>query len=205
MAETTGNGDPWQPLRGADPARLRLLGELLRMRRAAIGYRHVPAFTAKRGINTRMAGDIEHGRRDTYTFPSLQDVAAAYEVTYDSVMAVVWSGAGELVPAGDEPREPRALPSAPPGDPGDPPGWPPARVAADRPFFDPINERRVELAARGIAYPTGAQMFGEGTDDAEAWDGDFAPLPVGDKVWAVADMRRRAAGAAGTRADDRGA
>lgn len=73
------------------------------------------------------------------------------------------------------------------------PSWPPARVAADRPWFDPINERRVELAARGIAYPTGAQMFGEGTEDAQAWDGDFAPLPVGDKVWAIADMRRRAA------------
>jgi hypothetical protein len=165
---------------GAEPARLLELGGLLRLRRAAIGYRHVPAFVRACDINTRMVGDIEHGRRDTYTFPTLEDIAAAYKVTYMSMMAVVWSGAGELVPAEDEAS-------------GEAPPFIPERAAADRPWFDPINERRVELAARGIAYPTGAQMFGEGTEDAKAWDGEFAPLPVGDRVWGIADLRRRAA------------
>ena len=181
----TGSSSAWQPLLGAEPARLRQLGELLRLRRAALGFRHVPAFTRDRGLNARMAGDIEHGRRDTYTFPTLTDVAAAYEVTYDSVLAVAHDGAGELVPAG-----PRALPPAPPGDP---PGWAPDRVTADRPFVDPIIERRVELAFKGVVYPDGAQMFGEGTEDARAWDEDFQFVPVASKMWGIADLRRRAA------------
>jgi len=174
---------------GATDARRSLLGRLLRLRRAALGYRHVPAFVKDRDINTRMVGDIEHGRRDTYTFPTLEDIAAAYEVTYMSMMAVVWSDAGELVPA--------AAP-APPA-PAEAPRWMPptddmARDAANRPWFDPVNERRVRLAARGIADPAGEQMFPDAPDDAEAWDDIAESIPVGDKVWIIADLRRRAAG-----------
>ena len=150
----------------------------------------MPAFTGKRGINARMVGDIEHGRRDTYTLPTLEDIAAAYKVTYMSVMAVAWSGAGELVPA--ETSGPRALP-APDAGPAGAPGWPRERTEADRPFFDPINERRVELASRGITYPSGAQMFGEATWEAAAWDDPLAHVPVAGRVWGIADMRRRAA------------
>ena len=141
----------------------------------------MPAFVGARDINTRMVTDTERGRRDTYTFPTLEDIAAAYGVTYDSVRAVVWAGAAELVPAG-----PRALPPAPPGDP---PGWAPDRVTADRPFVDPIIERRVELAFKGVVYPDGAQMFGEGTEDARAWDEDFQFVPVASKMWGIADLR----------------
>ena len=65
----TGNGDSWQPMTGADPARIRELGALLRLRRAELGYRHVPQFVRDRDINTRMVGDLEHGRRDTFTYP----------------------------------------------------------------------------------------------------------------------------------------
>ena len=182
MAGITGSSNPWQPMLGASPRRLRLLGELLRLRRAAIGYRHVPAFVRDRGINTRMAGDIEHGRRDTYTHPTLKDdVAPAYEVTYESMMAVVWSDAGELAPAGENPA---ALQS---------PFADPARTDSNRPWYDPVNERRVRLAARGITDPDGAQMFPDAPDDARAWDGMAVSIPVGDKVWAIADLRRRAA------------
>src|SRR5690348_12136332 len=167
VAEKTGSSDAWKPMLGADPARLRELGALLRMRRAALGYRHLPAFVAARGINTRMAGDIEHGRRDTYTLPTLKDVAAAYEVTYDSMTAVVWSGAGELVPAAaDEPAAPpaagpRLLPAAPMDDA--------VRTAADRPYADRIWMALREWDRKGVHDPTGAQLFGAGTQDAEAW------------------------------------
>lgn len=184
MAEKTGNGDSWQPMIGAEPARLRELGALLRLRRAALGYRHVPAFVRDRGINARMAGDIEHGRRDTFTFPSLADAARAYDVTYDSMMEVVWSGAGELAP----------VPAAPPPDEDTPP-MTPERAAAGRPWFDEINERRVALAAEGITNPTGAQMFGAGTDDARAWD-EHPYWSVSDRVWFIAEVRRWAAGRA---------
>lgn len=174
---------------GADPARVRELGVLLRMRRAAIGYRHVPAFIRDRGVNTRMVGDIEHGRRDTYTHPSLEDVARAYEVTCDSMLDVVWSGAGELVPAQAEAEKPpaaapgRLLPAAPMNDA--------ARTAADRPYADRIWADLRAWAAKGVTDPSGAQLFGVGTADAQAWDGTFGRMDDGDRVWHIADLQRR--------------
>jgi hypothetical protein len=197
VAEKTGGNHSWQPMLGARADRLRLLGELLRLRRAAIGYRHVPAFVRDRDINTRMAGDIEHGRRDTYTFPTLEDVAAAYKVTYKSMMAVVWSDAGELVPAEEAPAAPpvpaREVPPPAAASPFDP-----ARTDSNRPWFDEINERRVALAARGITDPDGAQMFPADPEAARAWDSIAAyGVPVRDVVWAIADLRRRAAARAG--------
>jgi hypothetical protein len=195
---------------GAEPARIRLLGELLRLRRAAIGYRHVPAFVRARDINTRMVGDIEHGRRDTYTFPTLTDVAAAYKVTYESMMAVVWSDAGELVPEEEAP----AAPPAPAGEvpprpaaPGETPPFYPDRAAQDRPWFDEINERRFALAARGVLDPDGAQMFPADPEAARAWDSIAAyGIPAGDRVWVIADLRRRAAARhAGPQANSHGA
>ena len=86
-----------------------------------------------------------------------------------------------------------ARPAAPGAGPAGAPGWPRERTEADRPFFDPINERRVELASRGITYQSGAQMFGEATWEAAAWDDPLAHVPVADRVWGIADMRRRAA------------
>ena len=152
----------------------RLLGALLRLRRAALGYRHVPAFAGARGINTRMVGDIEHGRRDTYTLPTLQDVAAAYEVTYDSMMAVVWSGAGELVPAAAEPS-PRPRRRA----------APPARRADRRrrtaspptgPTSTAINERRLRASPPRHHRPDRrADVRRRAPDDAKAWDGTARP------------------------------
>jgi len=205
VTEKTGGNSSWQPMLGAPPGRLRLLGNLLRLRRAAIGYRHVPAFTRDRPINTRMVGDIEHGRRDTYTHPTLKDdVAPAYEVTYESMLAVVWSDAGELVPAGEVPGEP-APPAAAPPDPSSP-FADQARTDLNRPWFDPLNERRVRLAARGITDPDGGQMFPDAPGDAEAWDGIAESITVGDKVWILADLRRRAAArAAGAEANSHGA
>ena len=127
-----------------------------------------------------MVGDLEHGRRDTFTYPSLTDAARAYEVTYDSMMAVVWSGAGELIPA-------RA---APPDE--DTPPLTPRQAAAAQSWFDTINERRIFLALppRGIANPTGAQMFPDAPDDAKAWD-EHGHWSVGDRVWFIAEVRRR--------------
>jgi hypothetical protein len=198
--------DP-RPIEGAPPEGRHLLGALLAQRRAELGYTYWPAFAKDRlpltpsgNPNTRLLADIEKAYRDNFPEPRLRQLAQAYRVDYGSLVDVAHMKARALIPL-----PPAVSAMAPAAAGADPPGWPPERVAADRPFFDPINERRVELASRGIAYPTGAQMFGEG-EDAQAWDGDFAPLPVGDKVWAVADMRRRAAARdAGSQANDRGA
>lgn len=158
------------------------LGELLQLRRADLGYRRRPAFTREHGINIRLVTDIENAYRpNTFLTPTLRDIAQAYQVTYDSMLAVLAGKADELVPAGPAPAVP-------------PPMADPARVNGNRPWFDEINERRVALAAQGVTSPSGAQMFGEGTDDAQAWDGIGARLDIGDRVWFIADLRRRADG-----------
>src|SRR5260370_5706138 len=79
-----------RPAVRAGSDRWRLLGELLQLRREALGYRYRPAFTADRGINIRMVSDIENVHRpNTFSLPALQQIARAYAVTYDSVTAVL--------------------------------------------------------------------------------------------------------------------
>ena len=156
------------------------LGELLQLRRAELGYKRRPAFTREHGINIRLVTDIENAYRpNTFLTPTLREIAQAYQVTYESLIAVLGKKADELAPA------------APP-DEGTPPMGP-EQAAADRPWFDEINERRVALAAGGITNPSGEQMFGEGTRDAEVWDGIGDRWSVGDRVWFIARLRRRVA------------
>jgi hypothetical protein len=176
-----------RPVVRAPDTRWRRLGELLQLRRGDLGYRRRPAFTRDHGINIRLVTDIENAYRpNTFLNPTLADIARAYQVTYDSVLAVLAGKADELVPAG------------PALAPAGPSGWkPPAgrdREDAVRPWFDQINERRIELAAQGITSPDGAQMFGKGTADADAWDGFGAGLEIRDRVWFIAELRRYADG-----------
>ena len=168
-------------IRGPEDAWKRL-GELLQLRRAELGYRRRPAFTREHGINIRLVTDIENAYRpNTFLTPTLREIAQAYQVTYESLIAVLNKAADELIPA-----SPPAPDAGPPMDP--------ARAAFDRPWFDEINERRVALAARGITDPSGEQMFPDDPGDAKAWDGIGARLPVRDRVWFIADLRRRADG-----------
>ena len=169
-----------RPVVRAPEAAWRRLGELLQLRRADLGYKRRPAFTREHGINIRLVTDVENAYRpNTFLTPTLREIARAYEVTYESVIAVLGAKAGELVPAGS-------------GD-----GMPPMtaeRAATDRDFFKPLNERRVALAARGVTDPSGAQMFPDAPDDAKAWDGIGGRLDIGDRLWFIADLRRRAHG-----------
>ncbi len=188
----------------APPNRWKLLGELLTDRRKDLGYTYRVPFDKASGVNQRMQADIEKAaktRIDHFTDGTLRKIARGYQVTLASMLAVLAGDADQL-----EPAAPAAVLPLPAPASADPSGWAPGRIASDRPFFDPVNKRRIELAYRGIAYPAGAEMFGAGTDDAQAWDGDLAPLPIDDRVWAIADMRRRAAARAdGPQANDRGA
>lgn len=172
-----------------------LLGELLQARRQELGYKHRPAFARERlpltddgNPNVRLVADIENSYRDSFPPGTLRLLAQAYEVTYESVQAFLSGTADKLVPA------PPASLAAPPSDPP----LSPARAASDRPWYKEINEQRVALAARGITDPTGAQMFGEGTGDAKAWDGIGSRLDIDARVWFIADLRRRAAGRDGS-------
>jgi len=178
----------------APPDRWQLLGELLQARRQELGFKFRPAFAKERlpptpdgNPNVRLAADVEKAYRRSYPPGTLRLLARAYGVTYESVEAVLRGDSGELAP--------EAAAARPPDD--TPPPYLRARGEADRPWFDEINERRVALALRGITAPSGAQMFGEGTDDAQLWDGIGGRLEIRDRVWFIADLRRRAAGRGG--------
>ncbi len=117
---------------------------------------------------------------------SVQDLARAYSVTYESLAAVLKGKAGELVPA----EPPRAAPAA---DAGWLPPLPDAAIAAARPYADLIWERLHELAGQGVAGPDGAELFGAGTPDAGTWDAITQRWPLRACVWMMADLHRREA------------
>jgi hypothetical protein len=170
-------------IRGPETA-WRRLGELLQLRRAELGYKRRPAFTRDRDINIRLVTDIENAYRpNTFLNPTLREVAQAYDVTYDSLTAVLAGTADALDPAA-------------PGAPVTrlPPMTDAARIASARPYADAINRRLRELALRGVADPRGAQVFPASPDDAGTWDGIGARLDIDDRVWFIADLQRRADG-----------
>jgi hypothetical protein len=167
-----------------------LLGKLLAGRRQILGYTHrYPGFEADSGVNRRMQADFELAAKDrvNHFMPgSFQLVAHGYQVTERSMLAVLRGDADELAPAA-----PAALPV-----PDEPPGWladDAERSAADRPYRDEIMGRLKLLRLQGKA-PSGEQLFGKGTTDAEYWDKYAGDWEERDVVWFVADLQRRAAG-----------
>jgi len=183
------SSDGRRPAVRADAGAWRRLGELLQRRRAELGYRYRPAFTAERDINIRLVTDIENAHRpNTFSIGALQHIARAYAVTYESVTAVLHGGADGLDPAA------AASPPAPlaPGPPGLPPSMADAaRVAAARPWSDRIQERLRDLAARGVTSPSGADVFPGRPDDARAWDALSGRWPLNDVIWMTADLLAR--------------
>ena len=176
-----------RPVVRAPEAAWQRLGELLQLRRADLGYRRRPAFTREHHINIRLVTDIENAYRpNTFLTPTLRDIAQAYQVTYDSLIAVLAGKADALAPAAP------AIPAAvPPDDGWLPPMTDPARVTSARPYADRIWDRLRTLAAEGVTSPSGGQLFRPGSPDAQAWDGTGARLDLPDRVWLIADMQRR--------------
>ena len=160
------------------------LGELLQLRRAELGYKRRPAFTRDRGINIRLVTDIENAYRpNTFLTPTLREIAQAYQVSYDSVVAIILEHDDELIPA-----KPDRLTAGPDG-------WRPpisdrARRDADAPYAMEIMEQLLSLADSGVIDPSGEQVFPDAPGDAKAWDGIGGRLPVRDRVWFIADLRR---------------
>jgi hypothetical protein len=177
-------------IRGPEDA-WRRLGELLQLRRGELGYRRRPAFTREHGINIRLVTDIENAYRpNTFLTPTLREIAQAYQVTYESLIAVLGKSAGELTPV-----TPDRLADGPDG--WRPPIADTARRDADAPYAMEIMERLLALADSGVIDPSGAQVFPGDPGDAKAWDGIGGRLDVRDRVWFIADLRRRADGRAG--------
>ena len=182
-----------RPIEQAPLQGRQLLGALLGQRRAELGYTHRPAFARERlpltpqgNLNTRLLADLEEAYRDNFPEVRLRQLAQAYLVTYDSVVAVAHGRARALVPLAAAPDA--TVTELPPMTGRD-------RVTSDREYFRPIADRRALLARQGIMDPSGAQMFGEGTEDARTWDGRVGrSLSVYDRMWLIADLRRREAG-----------
>jgi hypothetical protein len=181
-----------RPVTRAPEAAWRLLGQLLQLRRAELGYRRRPAFTKDRDINIRLVTDIENAYRpNTFLNPTLRDVAQAYAVTWESLAGVLAGTAEKLEPA-------------PPPSPVTqlPPVTGAQRRGSDYPYFTAIERRLRELAGQGITDPSGIQVFGPGRD-AETWDGIGSRLDMDDRAWLIADLQRRADGRnGGARSDE---
>ena len=89
-----------RPVVRAPEAAWQRLGSLLQLRRAELGYRRRPAFTREHHINIRLVTDIENAYRpNTFLTPTLRDIAQAYQVTYDSLIAVLAGKQDALAPA----------------------------------------------------------------------------------------------------------
>lgn len=88
------------------------LGELLILRRTALDprYRNRRAFADARGINYKLASDIEQAKRTDFSIATLAHIAASYDVTYESLKAALDGGDLEPAPA------PRAAEQASAGD-----------------------------------------------------------------------------------------
>ena len=175
----------------------RRLGELLQLRRSELGYQFRPAFVEARGINGRRVSDIEKNYRPN-TFPpgSLREIAQAYQVTYDSIVALLRGEADALIPAEPAPPPVPSAPTAPVSDSRATPVVTGAdNVTASWSYAEPIWEQLYDLARAGNLDPTGADLFGEGTDDARTWDDPRLRrlLPLRERVRNIADLRRREA------------
>ena len=144
-----------RPAVQANEQEWRRLGELLQLRRSELGYQFRPAFVEARGINIRRVSDIENNYRPN-TFPpgSLREIAQAYQVTYDSIVALLRGEADELIPA--EPALP-PVPSAPTAAVSDSGATPMVtgedNVTASWSYAEPIWERLYHLARAATSTP----------------------------------------------------
>ena len=178
----------------ATAGRWKLLGRLFRKRRVELGYRYRPGFaearlprTAQGNLMIRALNAIENGERPgTYTDETMAMYARAYDVTEESVYAVLEGKADKLDPA-----PPAVLPVAP-GLPPPPQESQLIREADVRPYADPIWLKLMELRDRGIPDPSGDQL-GLPSFYAKVWDDSAGAMLLSDRVWLVGTVLRNAA------------
>lgn len=77
-----------------DPQTWKRLGELLAQRRVDLDvrYANLTRFSADRGLDYRLAWDVEHGARDNYRRPTLAAIESAYQLEPRSIEAYLASG-----------------------------------------------------------------------------------------------------------------
>jgi len=172
------------------------LGGQLRRRRGALGY---PGQTRKQFVRDRVPVlslrtiiEIENAARAnpaSFQLETLEQIARSYDTTWPSMRAILTGEADELAWASGEPPRlattgrraaPQVRAAAEAG----------AKVAAVRPYVDPIMNRLLEL---GGGDPPGDVMFPGDPADAETWDRrreeGWTPL---QRAWLLAEVRRQA-------------
>jgi hypothetical protein len=164
-----------------------------------LGYKARTRFAAERlplteegNVNTKLVQELENNYRPgTFTKWSLEAAEKAYGITHESVLAFLHGEADTLTRASAA----AAAESAPAGVPGlpPPPFDDPAREEADRPYALDLWDRFLSFP-RNVTEPPGDQMLPDSPEDAQIWDGIGGRLDIGDRVWLIADLRRRAAG-----------
>lgn len=98
--DVTEQGKPAMSPR-TDAAAWKRLGELLIRRRIELdpAYQNRTTFCTERGIDYRLAYDIEEARRTNFRKGTLAGIAAAYGVTLDSLYAALTGGELAAAPA----------------------------------------------------------------------------------------------------------
>jgi hypothetical protein len=159
-----------QPLKGLPLAQRQQLGYLLAIRRGELGYGDRERFRRERTVDGkpgwRTFTDLEMAYRDTQTASTIAMAARAYEVTYESVVAVARGEADALTPLGSRPAPP------PPADSF-------SALEEIHPDSRPaVRERLPEVQAMirtaRLYHPEGplrgAWVFGDGTPEQRFWD-----------------------------------
>ena len=173
-------------------------------REDVLGYKSRTAFARERlplteegNVNTKLIQELENNYRPgTYTKWSLEDAEKAYGITHESVVAFL-HGETDTLTRASAASAGESAPLSPLAHLGDAPIADRARREADAPYAMEIMEQLLALADSGVIDPSGEQVFPGDPGDAKAWDGIGGRLDVRDRVWFIADLRRRDDGRAG--------
>jgi len=180
------------------------VGAMLAIQRQVLDdrYSNLTLFADERGVNYRLAWDIENPRqrarrsgRVSFTLEKIRQLADAYGVSAASIGTALDGGA--LTPAAT--RTGAAALAG--GARLAPPGYlPEAYVTVLRPYADVIADR-LDLAREHLAGadPGGADIFPDSPADARAWNALAAAgeWTEAEMAWQVAELQRRRVAARG--------
>ena len=168
------------------PANRERLAEFMEERRSELRLRWQDVADAG-GISIRALQAVRHGTSEIRPL-TRAGIEAGLQWAHGSLQ-MIEEGRDPVPLPSTAPPAPRPLVLTPPG-PGDPlPAPPPgfldeAGIARARPYAEAIWQQAAALRHSGTADPGGAQMFGEGAEDAATWD-DYRRrgLPLDRRAW----------------------
>lgn len=196
-----------KPAEQATQEARRLLGRLLEQRRGQLGFTYRSDMEKATGLHWRMITDLENATRANFSEAMLGKAATAYQVTSDSVLAVLRGEAGRL----ETLDAATPAPSLPPPVTQDFPWTPDGRFLSAAELADAAPEATVFLAAVGRAQELGlnpddldgAELFPDDPRRALAWD-TVSQWPWQYGIWMAARGLRKAQAARSRQPGHRG-